>query len=64
MVKLKKTKVRILVKIYTIEDGDEGEILRQFEVKEKAVSPTALAFDVFNSIDAQFEVENAEAWAI
>jgi hypothetical protein len=61
---VKKTKVRVLVKIFSIEDGDEGEILRQFEVKEKAVSEGALALDVFKTIDKEYEVENEEAWAI
>jgi hypothetical protein len=56
------SKIKVLVKIFTMEDGDEGEILRQFVVKGKDDNPEKLALKIGECINKGWTLEDVEAW--
>jgi hypothetical protein len=64
-----KNPLRVLVKISTIdEDGNEEDILRQFEVLAKlrvtVKSESGLALRIMQIVESSYNVENVEAWTV
>jgi hypothetical protein len=63
-----KNKIKVLVMITLMEEGEQANMLRQFEViaKEKGDTQTEaqLALKIFQAIDKEWKTENCEAWAV
>jgi hypothetical protein len=59
-------KAKVLVKIFIIDEDEEGDIVRQFVVE--ANSPKdgegSLALRINELIEKKFDVDNVEAWTI
>jgi len=65
----KKAKLNVLVKIYTLDkNGNEDEIIRQFDVKVKVSNEIktvgTLGIKIAEAIEKKYGVNNVEAWAI
>jgi len=63
-----KNKIKVLVMITLMEEGEQANMLRQFEViaKEKGDTQTEaqLALKIFQAIDKEWKTENCEAWSV
>jgi hypothetical protein len=69
MLMAKKAKLNVLVKIYTLDkNGNEDEIIRQFDVKVKVSNEIktvgTLGIKIAEAIEKKYGVNNVEAWAI
>jgi len=67
--KQKAAKLRVLVKIFTVDDsGDEEDVIRQFDVKVKVNDDIknvgALGIKIAEAIQKKYKVGNVEAWAV
>jgi hypothetical protein len=55
-------KVKVLVKIFTMENGDEGEILRQFTINGREDTEGLFSIKIEEYLDKKFGVKDTEAW--
>jgi hypothetical protein len=55
-------KVKVLVKIFAMENGDERGILRQFTIRGKEDTEGLLSIEIEEYLDKKFGVKDTEAW--
>lgn len=67
--KEKTAKLKVLVKIFTVdENGDEEDVIRQFDVKVKVNDDIktvgTLGIKIAEAIEKKYKLSNAEAWNV
>jgi hypothetical protein len=66
---MSKAKLKVIVKIFSVdENGDEEDVIRQFDVKVKVDKDIqtmgTLGIKIAEAIEKKYGVKNVEAWTI